>query len=916
MCCPLIVAEVAVSTSGDNETRLDLKPGTLALYTPALSMLLADANDSAPEVVAQQIEKIAKDLPFTFPFGIEHESLLRSIKNSLAVDRRAAFSQPATRVRSMEDDDISNAREDSKLSLLSTAAFLKVDALPDFSVEKEISEIMKSELAEETSISLLARPVGTLDGSSIVSESEPSGSPTDAHVLEVLTLSEEQRRAVAYAKRANLTVISGPPGTGKSYTIASLAINLAYRGRTVLITSKTREAVSVVVDKLTALGGQYVVAHVGDKSQKREFAELIKGILQYERLAPQDEARSLDLATNALNVARRDKRDVANAIRNLEKYYAHFHTAHAALDKLAHIAIPDVLPELRELDLLKDHAAWITLALSRPIPSLAHKLRARSLLNAIAGHLRMSSQSPPPLLVSAAEKAFHTKKAEEALSVLRNQKNIRTLWRAHSEAVKTELEASAHVFACWRRKVLADILFSDPNTAPRLRTYANALEAPVTNASKARLVSKMLEGTDSGLLLKCFPIWAGTSNHLSQALKLEPGLFDYVIIDEASLSDPATAIPALFRAMRVIVVGDEKQLKHRSQNIADPKLQMVATKNGLDALTINDLSYRRSVYEIAASRVPKAGLFMLDEHFRSLPPIIGFSNEQYYDRRLKIMRRNPVNETSTAVHFRYVQGRRNELDVIPEEYSEALAIVSELAQRPAPPTVGVITMTEAQAKYMNARFAGEPIVGTLISQCRFKCGTPQSFQGDQRHTIVLCLGVDPEAHQRSLQHALDDNRFNVAVTRAEDQMFVVSSVPIGSFHGNIREYHDHATGIRKVTAVPNQTFDSKFEKQVYETLVAERFNVQSQYESCGYFIDFVVTQGERFIAVEVDGPQHFDSQGRYVPRDVERSLRLMRGGWHIERISCYEWDKGLSARQQFVHRIRTALEVGQPAQPG
>jgi very-short-patch-repair endonuclease len=910
MCCPLVIAEAEVSTEGDNETRVELKPGTMRLYTPALSMLLTEGENTDPEVVAAEVEKIAKETPYRFPFGSEQEKLIRSIRNSVKEERRAPFSQPIVQMKGIEESELRAARDGTRLALLSTVVLLKVDALPDFSVEKEISDIIKDEMADGTGIPLIVRQVGKVGKSSQFGDEPEKQLPETDHVLEVLTLSEEQRLAVAYAKRSALTVVSGPPGTGKSHTIASLAINLAYAGKTVLISSKTREAVSVVVDKLSGLGGKYVVAHVGDKSQKREFANLIKGILEYERLDRKLEASALESAKAAVARARRDKSDVARAIRQLEGFYAQFHTARAALDRLADVEIPDVTPSIRELESLKQNASWINGALSRPIPSFAQKLRSRVLMNQISSRLHLQGRRGYRAVVDAADKAFHTKKAEEALGVLKNQKNIRTLWRAHADAVKAELAESGKLFECWRKKALAELLLTDRENTPKLRNYANALEAPVTNASKARLISKILEGTDSSLLLRCFPIWACTSSHLSQALKLDPALFDYVILDEASLCDPATAIPALYRARRVIVVGDEKQLKHRSQNIAEPKLQMLATKNGLDALTINDLNYRRSVYEIAASRVAKEGLFMLDEHFRSLPPIVGFSNAKYYENRLKVMRRNPMNEKATSVEFRYVPGRRNDLDVIPEEYDEALEIVADIIHRQPRVSLGVITMTEAQARYMNARFAEESIVGTLINHCRFKCGTPQSFQGDQRHTIILCLGVDPDAHQRSLQHALDDNRFNVAVTRAEDRMIVVSSIPQSDFLGNIREYYEHATGVHSASPSNKEPdFGSNFERQVYETLIAEKLNVHSQYESCGYFIDFVITKGDRFIALEVDGPQHFDDQGNYVPRDVERSLRLTRGGWHIERISCYEWEKGLPARREFVARIMDALSA-------
>ncbi|MEW6237007.1 MAG: AAA domain-containing protein [Candidatus Omnitrophota bacterium] len=912
-CCPLLIAETDVSSEGANETRLDMKQGTLKLYTPALSLLLSDGSDGDADTIAAEIDKIAKATPFQYPFSNSIDDLVKSIRNSVREERRTTFSQRNFTVKSIEEDTLRKAREGITLSLLPTAVALKIDALPDFSVEKEINEIIKSDNADCTSIPLLMRQInqGKNGSESSPDSVEPSTQSADSldRVLEVLTLSNHQREAIAYAASHPLTVISGPPGTGKSHTIASLAINLAYNGKTVLVTSKTREAVSVVVNKLQELGGKYVVAHVGDKSQKKEFANLIKGILHYENLNRRQTANALEQARSNLHDARQKKKDTAGTIKRLEDYYGQYHSSRSELDKLADAELPEKIPGLSELEFFRKKAEWARQTLARPRIPFAHKLRTRAILNQIKTNLALQRCNGHRSILDSVDKSYYSTLADGALGHLNRNKNIRTLWLNHAEWVDLEHKRSCEVFECWRKYTLSDVLYSDQENTPRLRNYANALETPITK-SKKKVLSKILEGTDSSLLLRCFPIWACTSNYLGQALKLESALFDYAIIDEASLCDPATAVPALYRAKYVVVVGDEKQLKHRTA-IAVMKLQMLTAKNELDAMTINDLNYSRSVYEIAASRSSKGGLFMLDEHFRSLPPIIAFSNTKYYEGRLKVMRRNPANEHANVIEFHYVRGTRNERRVISEEYDKALEMIYDFAAREENTSLGIITMTEEQAKYMNARFSEEEIIGKLINQHNFKCGSPQSFQGDQRHTIILCLGIDADAHQRSFAHVNDDNRFNVAVTRATDHMIVISSIPTSDFIGNMREYFQTAkdgsshngNNILKIES----SFESNFEREVYETLVANKLNVVPQYESCGYRIDFVVTRRDRFVAVEVDGPQHFDAKGNYVPRDVERTLRLMRGGWQIERISCYEWERGLPARKEFVERINKLL---------
>ena len=56
------------------------------------------------------------------------------------------------------------------------------------------------------------------------------------------------------------------------------------------------------------------------------------------------------------------------------------------------------------------------------------------------------------------------------------------------------------------------------------------------------------------------PIWLMSPLSVSDTLPLDPDLFDVVIFDEASQIPPEEAIPAIYRAQQVIVVGDEMQL--------------------------------------------------------------------------------------------------------------------------------------------------------------------------------------------------------------------------------------------------------------------------------------------------------------------------------------------------------------------
>jgi superfamily I DNA and/or RNA helicase len=61
------------------------------------------------------------------------------------------------------------------------------------------------------------------------------------------------------------------------------------------------------------------------------------------------------------------------------------------------------------------------------------------------------------------------------------------------------------------------------------------------------------------------PGWAVTSLSAKGRVPFESGLFDLVVIDEASQCDIASVLPLLFRAKRAVIIGDPQQLRHISR---------------------------------------------------------------------------------------------------------------------------------------------------------------------------------------------------------------------------------------------------------------------------------------------------------------------------------------------------------------
>ncbi|MEI8341239.1 MAG: DEAD/DEAH box helicase, partial [Verrucomicrobiota bacterium] len=109
----------------------------------------------------------------------------------------------------------------------------------------------------------------------------------NADLLEPLPLNSEQREAVENALTRPLTVITGPPGTGKSQVVSSLLINAAKRGLRVLFVSKNNKAVDVVETRVNGLGPRPVLLRLGRGEYQNNLSSYLTSLLA-SRATPED----------------------------------------------------------------------------------------------------------------------------------------------------------------------------------------------------------------------------------------------------------------------------------------------------------------------------------------------------------------------------------------------------------------------------------------------------------------------------------------------------------------------------------------------------------------------------------------------------------------------------------------------------
>lgn len=445
------------------------------------------------------------------------------------------------------------------------------------------------------------------------------------------------------------------------------------------------------------------------------------------------------------------------------------------------------------------------------------------------------------------------------------------------------------------------------------KTALNAFRAHATNAgmraSRYRGLYQQAMRDAMRLCRDAVPAWIMPIRQVIDSIAAEPDSFDVLIVDEASQAG-LEALSLLWLAPRAIVVGDAKQC-------APSGTRMVEHQELFDRLDtfLPDLpdAFRRtfapraSLYDVLSVHFPDP--VRLVEHFRCVPEIIGWSSEQFYDKRLVPLRQYGA-ERLPPLQLRlvteaHVEGagerRRNE--------AEAEAIVKQLHAlvndpRYAKKSFGVIVLygsTHGTGQVgLLERMISEQIDPMVRVQHDIAVGYPPDFQGDQRDVILLATVLTEPSP--SVGGSLGQRRrYNVAASRARDQMWLFTSIPPELYRPDdlrrsllnyfreppsvLAEPPDPATVRSDIRQEP---FDSLFEQRVYLALTARGYHVVPQVSVGGRSLDLVVVGQQSRLAVECDGPHHL-APGQ-VSDDLARERELRRTGWRIFHLPLSEFE--------------------------
>lgn len=824
-------------------------------------------------------------------------------------------------------------------------------------LETELRELEK--LREE-------RYGGTAIGYWLGSERVEPPRDDDRPLIEVLPLNSEQRLAVSSCLTSPLTVITGPPGTGKSQVVTSIVANCAWRGQRILFASKNQKAVDVVETRVNGLGPRPVLLRLGTSEIQSRLADYLASLLasttlDHEKQEYQEcENRYRNIIAERASLMRQigDLVEARNETDRLEQAVEVFRDAFPGdlwgrvgrfdpteLQRLLQAAKGPTCAAVRARQGLLAKLFWGVIWRKRVDAAVAACRNVQNAANPV-GHPAM------PELGDARDASALAQYLEElgrrvaaagqvggyfqALDRLLGATSSEDLTRALLANEQALSDISASLWELWLRL--------QPSRLTReQRQLLGDYKALLETITQGRDANERVSGQVYRRFYELFPkltsvlpAWAVTNLSARGRIPLEPGFFDLLIVDEASQCDIASVLPLLYRCKRAAIIGDPKQLRHITQ-IASRVNQQLMQEHDVSSLGERWSYTANSLFDLAASLTASGDVISLRDHHRSRNEIIDFSNRHFYEGRLRVATRESelrIPAGAPAVRWVHVSGnvvRPASGGAVNRD--EARAVVKELerllADQRYDGTVGVVSPFRAQANLIRDLVNQNDRLCGAIGRSELLIETVYRFQGDERDVMLFSPVLSRET-PRTAEGFLrgNPNTFNVAITRARAALVVVgdhracASCAVEHLAAFAR-YVEEADRSRVVSAGDTADFGpeypavvdpegvSEWERHLYRALHRVGVRCLPQYSVEKYRLDLAVLVGERRLDIEVDGERYHRSwNGELAFRDQIRNRRLIELGWDVMRFWVYQVREDLPACvkrvQGWVHQAQAA----------
>lgn len=429
------------------------------------------------------------------------------------------------------------------------------------------------------------------------------------------------------------------------------------------------------------------------------------------------------------------------------------------------------------------------------------------------------------------------------------------------------------------------------------------------------------------LLFTLFPCWLLSPESVSTIMPLKKNLFDLILFDEASQIFIESTLPTIFRGKYIAVAGDNKQLR--------PTATFMRRYMGNDS---DDLSLStqaalevESLLDLATSRYNSTNLTY---HYRSKnEELINFSNYAFYDCKLQIAPNLSKNIGKKPIERIMVKGNW----INRHNHEEAVAVVNILKKllknNRDHQTIGVITFNSEQEYYIEDLIDEECHKSDIFRNAYLKetnrkengedvslfIKNLENVQGDERDIIIFCIGYAQNEFGKVVSHfgplntEGGENRLNVAITRAKQKIYVVTSIEPEELNvegtknagpkilkkylqyvravanGNDKEVKLILNGLKQQNEIPTSL--RGIEEDIKKSLEKLGYVVETNLGNNSYKLSVAIYDKKLdsyLLGIECDYAAN-SSSSSIMERDVYRSKFMESRGWKIMRVWSRDW---------------------------
>lgn len=435
----------------------------------------------------------------------------------------------------------------------------------------------------------------------------------------------------------------------------------------------------------------------------------------------------------------------------------------------------------------------------------------------------------------------------------------------------------------------------------------------------------------SDFLLKLFPCWLLSPESVSTIFPLKKEMFDIILFDEASQVFIENTLPTIYRGKYIVVAGDSKQLrptatfvKRYMGNDSDDELDL-ATQAALEV---------ESLLDLATSRFNSTNLTY---HYRSKnEELIDFSNYAFYDGKLQIAPNISKNIGNKPIERIKVNGkwlgRRNQ-----EEANAVVSLLKKLIKNKRnKSSIGIITFNTEQENAIEDAIDAECQKDSAFRDAYIReqnrkennedtsifIKNLENVQGDERDIIIFSIGYARNEYGKVVAHfgplsvEGGENRLNVAITRAKEKIYVITSIEPeelmveGSKNAGPKIFKSYLKYVRAVSNKKNkeaqfilesfkptlpqsteETVVNQLEEDIKEELVKLGYDVETNLSNTNYKLSLAVYDKklDRYLlGIECDYAA-YKSSDSILERDVYHNKFLESRGWSIMRVWSRDW---------------------------